>query len=1125
MNFRYALAKIKLSSILAFGVLSFIEAAGQSELIFSQAYDARKPEIHTVAGFGRTQRQADRALVLAVTGAKDFQEEAAPEVKIPTTDYDYRLRNFPREGFFEFYACPYFNGKAPYDLAALSGNGKEILRLVLENENLLVTINGKTVKLSTKGWAARHYRHIQLVWKNGITRIFMERKEAATLDAAPAAADKLTFFAAFQGMIDEVSIGSGMPLVIDPDFDGDPEKFPRLISSAGVTDPSCWKIHQDIRCLPADKGGLRFTWKGGDGKAVPAGSAQCNVTWNVREDDYIRGDYAWTKERWNYGSQMQFYIEFLDAGGKLVKRQSIDSASTIKGYVFPMSLSEMGTESAIGVPMRYFNYYQVPKGADRIRFGIGFYGNPVTVLLSDVSFRRVDPSKQPWFREPYGKQKIHQVTRLSREEVDAVLKKWVRAVPELKRVGDRVEVFVDGKKTPLQILCNPNAGDYRWIDGFRKAGFPFYLTPVTVGRRCDYTESTPVWKENGEIDISVMEEAVRRIIRYNPDAMVFLNITVCPPRSWLESNRDELMVNREGEYAVIRDYAVRGLYSKTFPDKDGYSWYPSTASVKYRHDMANVLTKALTEFEKTDASKAVVGIYVTGGDDGQFRFPPLPDFSKPALDSYRAYLKSQGRSDADSAAMPDPQTLNQPPFPKFGSSPVADYWRWSTLVSYELRQFMYDAVKAAVPRVLVGGYENAMGLTGQPGFGRYKITELLNSRAPDFLISLPGYNRYRDDCDHPSGMKAYNGSMVLHKKLMIGEMDIRNPENGPLGINNRSRNWQATHNADTFRNFLALYASYCISWGGGFHAYLMQPLWWNTDEAVSAWARAAEITQQAEGQEPGDDRIAVFIDEQSSYYNATADAASFFTRIHYRESTEYSLWRSGVRCDYYVPSDVLHPEFKSPKILLFADAGTMKPETAAEIRKRYGRDGRLLIWVGHAGYLPEGNIETVRKITGFHVDTSSQALGKPLADRSGILWEPAFYAGGFPEPAWVVQDPDAETLAVYAGTKRVGMAMKKYADHTEVYLGQPGSLSPETVRTFARKVGIRPVHDRNDLAVMGGGLMEIGAMTGAGKRKIYFPAGVKNLKCLTGQEITSRGVDYIEIDLPYKDAAIFKMER
>ena len=1089
--------------------------------ILRQVYDAQQPAFRTVAGFGRTQRQNDRALVLALTGGEFFQEEAAPACKIPTPEASYALKDFPaQDGYFELYACPWFNGPAPYPLAEILAGGQAVCRLTLTSTELLVEVQGQTAKLNTANWAARHYKHIQLVWKNGETSVFLERKKTATLNAIPENADQLKLFPAFQGLVDEVTVGSGWPLTIDPQPDGDLTHFPRIAPDKTPLLKEQWTAKDlGIEQMP-DANGLRFLWEGAQKQLGAA--AQCLTEWNVRPGTYLRGDFAWTKENWSHGAQFSLHLHFLDEGGQILKRMSIDGRN-IEKYIFPMMLSEFCTESAIGVPMEYFNYYQVPEKAVRLRVALSAFGNSFTLTLRNIAFRYIDAEKTPWFREPYDEQLVHPTAHLTNAEVDEILARRERAVPELRREGDRIELYLNGKRTPVKILAQPMAGDYKWMTGFRQAGFPFFLSTVTVGLRPDYTEAEQLWREDDTIDVGVLDRAVRRILSRVPDAYVFLCLSITPSRSWLEANREELMVNQTGEYAVIRDYGVRGLYSKHFPDQSGSSWYPSTASLKYRQKMAEVLHRAFTEFERHDASKAVVGVYVTGGDDGQFRFPPFPDYSRPALASWRSFLKEQGRPDADAAVMPNPEELNRPPFPPYGNSTMCDYQMWSTKVSYELRQFMYRTVKDAFPRALVGGYENAMGLTGQPGFGRYKISEFLHSPTPDFLISLPGYNRYRDDCDHPSGMKAYNGSMVLHNKLMIGEMDIRNPEMGPLGINNRSRNWQATHNATTFRNFLALYASYCASWGGGFHAYIMQPLWYNTPRALEAWGRAAAIVSQAKGQPLNESRIAVFIDEHSSYYHATRDIPAFHTRIHYRESTEYALWRSGIRCDYYLPGDALHPDFQAPKILFFADAGTMTPAQADAIRKRWGNSGRLIIWSGHAGYLPAGDAKAVQQITGFKVRPEAKAAQLPLTQGSTLLWEPAFYATNFPVPAWVVEDTEATPLARYYGTSQVGLAEKHYPTHREIYLGQPGSFSPELTRKLARSVGIEPVQDRNDLCVLGGGLMEIGAMTGSGKRKLRLPPGAKSMVCLTSQEAHAIPGG-VELFLPYKDCAVFRVE-
>jgi len=61
------------------------------------------------------------------------------------------------------------------------------------------------------------------------------------------------------------------------------------------------------------------------------------------------------------------------------------------------------------------------------------------------------------------------------------------------------------------------------------------------------------------------------------------------------------------------------------------------------------------------------------------------------------------------------------------------------------------------------------------------------------------------------------------------------------------------------------------------------------------------------------------------------------------------------------------------------------------------------------------------------------------------------------------------------------------------------------------------------LLITGGGLLSIGALTGNGIRKVYFPDGVKAMKCLTGQEITHTGKDFLELKMKYREAAVFQL--
>ena len=55
-----------MKKILIISVLTgFITCVSAHEYIFRSTFDRRRPEVHTVAGFGWTQRQGDRALVMS----------------------------------------------------------------------------------------------------------------------------------------------------------------------------------------------------------------------------------------------------------------------------------------------------------------------------------------------------------------------------------------------------------------------------------------------------------------------------------------------------------------------------------------------------------------------------------------------------------------------------------------------------------------------------------------------------------------------------------------------------------------------------------------------------------------------------------------------------------------------------------------------------------------------------------------------------------------------------------------------------------------------------------------------------------------------------------------------------
>ena len=118
--------------------------------------------------------------------------------------------------------------------------------------------------------------------------------------------------------------------------------------------------------------------------------------------------------------------------------------------------------------------------------------------------------------------------------------------------------------------------------------------------------------------------------------------------------------------------------------------------------------------------------------------------------------------------------------------------------------------------------------------------------------------------------------------------------------------------------------------------------------------------------------------------------------------------------------------------------------------------------------------------------------------------------------------PGDKVLARYQGTGHPGMVLRKTAAGTEIFIGQPGAVTPKLLQNIAQTAGIRPVTDGGDLVFRGGGLIVIGASTGNGIRRIHYPGGVKALECLTGQKILRRGTGFLEVSLKYGECAVFR---
>ena len=923
-----------------------------------------------------------------------------------------------------------------------------------------------------------------------------------------------------------------------------------LADPAALLDAAGWSASPRIRCegkLP-----LKIVWSGGDFRK----NFVHGPVIDLKGATHIRGNLKFRKLRWDEAAYGAAVVSFFNDKGRIVFQKRFDESNLESDPRY--KINEFHQPSALDESLDYFNYWKVPKGAVSMRVGWSFRGNPAEILVEELSFFAVSPEKKPWKTNPAKKADLVLPTRaMSDQELDRILAKRQPAVALLRRAGDRVELTVNGKRELPFFMHNCVYSGVKlenYTGYFNSMGCRFASVWVNLGEGLHPQHPTAL-REDGSIDLEGWRQAVRAHLKQAPGSYLMLAVYVFPTKRWLDENKDQLMKNGKGLDFIFGypHYPLGKGAAKELP-KGRFTRYPSLFSEKYRRHICGELRRVLREFEKLPESKAVAAIYLVGGDDSQFRMPNIhsrADLSPVAHEGFRNYLREKYGSDAAlRKAWGDPKATIEnvrlpvrpeiwPPDEQYhayggNTSWLSDYKACYALSERIFKSAIRTAAKEALPRVLVGGYDCAYGMSsgwGDTGYYQQKAYR----EAGDFFIHIPNYTRSRECGDLPLAIYQFTGSLVLHNKLGIMELDVRNPEIGPLYSQPYCQaNYQAKHNAETFAIGLRRLAVQSVVLGGGFHYYNLQPHWCRTEKARAALTDMFRIAAQARPVPPGRDAVALFIDEDSDLFSTT-NPRWIPSYANFKNIPADAVQRCGASFNYYLASDALHPDFTAPGVLLFADAATMPPETVAEVRRRYGNSKRVIVWNGLPGFLASDDMAALGKAVNFKVSLKEKHGKTPLVALTtddpllrgirGFLMtssvsgsEPVF------SPHWKIDDPEAVPLAKFMNSDEVGMAVKRHRDFTEVFIGQPGAISPQLLRNFLREAGITPSIENNDIFLCGSGLMGIGASMGTGTRSIRLPAGFTKAIPLSPHTVARQEGNRIEVFLKHRDFAVFRLE-
>lgn len=751
------------------------------------------------------------------------------------------------------------------------------------------------------------------------------------------------------------------------------------------------------------------------------------------------------------------------------------------------------------------------------------------------------PPKKPSYKMP----PFNTPARLlSDAELDARLAATSRKRAELRSTGSRTTLYVDGKPIVPRIWKGGKKGEWEAVEQFGACGFNVFKV---------YFSGHEVWRTDGGIDARKIRADLRRCLKVNPEALFVFQFSIRPRMNWGADNPDDVYQNQKRLYAVFKGARVVEYTPQPIADeRERYAMF-SYMSRKFADEMSDAIRRIFTEIETWPESKNVIGVYVTGGADGQWldlfdnsvsAGRQAADYSPAGQRRYREHLrrkygsaealgKAWGRDGAvsfDSVEVPSEDALSTTKkqfFRMHGASPESD-WRESwAMATTEMRLQFSRAIKEATGRrILIGAYSPNGGLEGFPLISETDSKSLIMSPDYDFFAVVPAYAREFSD---PVRAGAYTGSFVRRGKLYVSELDLRNAEVGTWGVWGTDF-WRENHNAATFRRKAIFYATDSFVHGGAYHACDMGGGYYNTPAAMETWKAVNRVADHVRILPWSPNHAAIVGGERYWDYQSMCSGRVF--PYHVREMTGWGFAFSGVPHDNYLLDEVLADHTAAmPKLVVFNDLSTVTPEQFRELRRRYARDGRVLVYSWRLGCFAPGGEEIEREM-GLEISsqrsdgrqiTADGSVDDPLMRGVKGLFAPCKYYLG---DAWCVKPvPLAEKgwkpLAFVAGTNVTGVAVRRGTDCTEVYVSIPNSMPMAFVRNLAREAGFAPTIESDDISGCGSGLFYILAQTD-GVKRFRLPDGGRPGKVLEGPGFSDAGGGVFEVAL--KRAQIFVLE-
>lgn len=471
---------------------------------------------------------------------------------------------------------------------------------------------------------------------------------------------------------------------------------------------------------------------------------------------------------------------------------------------------------------------------------------------------------------------------------------------------------------------------------------------------------------------------------------------------------------------------------------------------------------------------------------------------------------------------------------------VADFYHaWHHGTAEAIIHFAHT-VKSHCPGCLVGAFYGSYGCTDFFDLSTAEaVLPILDSGVVDFLAAPGNYNNRE-----PGGYVAQremNDSFRLRGQIYVAEEDSRTHRE-----NDFYRDAMGLYTVDDSiktlkRDFARNLCEETFAWwmdqheGGGRY---MDPV------LYKLFRRQSEVARFAYGLDrTKENDIALIFDQESVHYVSQNTSTEMLD--YYRSS---DLGRIGAPVDYYFHNDMGDPRMRDYKLYVMVNTFFLTDEERETIRRKAARNGAVVVWLYAPGFIDPDAQERmscrhIQETTGIHTamleGTHSPKFritdilhpAMRYADRDRLygyidrdvhsnVWLGSVLTPPFLNPAFYIDDPDAQVLGRYCIDDRAAFALKKADGFTSAYCCAQ-ILRSELLASLAEYAGCHLYTHTDDCLYANRNFVTIHAHF-TGSRTLYFPEPCSPYEVYE-RRFYGHNVTQIELDMHRGDTLMFSL--